>query len=57
DAVNQGKLTEEIVRESVKPLFYTRMRLGGFDPTTLLPNWTAVLLNLLNTKRWPWRMP
>ncbi|KAK6968353.1 beta-D-xylosidase 2 isoform X2 [Biomphalaria glabrata] len=32
DAVNQGKLTEEIVRESVKPLFYTRMRLGEFDP-------------------------
>ncbi|CAL1542780.1 unnamed protein product [Lymnaea stagnalis] len=32
DAVNQGKLTEDFVRESVKPLFYTRMRLGEFDP-------------------------
>ncbi|KAH9492162.1 Beta-D-xylosidase 1 [Bulinus truncatus] len=32
NAVKQGKLTEETVRESVKPLFYTRMRLGEFDP-------------------------
>ncbi|CAL1527276.1 unnamed protein product [Lymnaea stagnalis] len=32
DAVNQGKLTEVLVRERVKPLFYTRMRLGEFDP-------------------------
>ena len=32
EAVKQGKLTEQAVRESVKPLFYTRMRLGLFDP-------------------------
>ncbi|CAG5116467.1 unnamed protein product, partial [Candidula unifasciata] len=32
DAVSQGKLTEALVRERVKPLFYTRMRLGEFDP-------------------------
>ncbi|KAH9492173.1 putative beta-D-xylosidase 7 [Bulinus truncatus] len=32
DAVNQGKLSEDLVRERVKPLFYTRMRLGEFDP-------------------------
>ncbi|XP_005113327.1 probable beta-D-xylosidase 7 [Aplysia californica] len=32
DAINQGKLTENLVRERVKPLFYTRMRLGEFDP-------------------------
>ncbi|XP_055862919.1 xylan 1,4-beta-xylosidase-like isoform X1 [Biomphalaria glabrata] len=32
DAVNQGKLSENLVRERVKPLFYTRMRLGEFDP-------------------------
>ncbi|XP_012939088.1 xylan 1,4-beta-xylosidase [Aplysia californica] len=32
DAIDQGKLTEELVRERVKPLFYTRMRLGEFDP-------------------------
>ncbi|XP_035826175.1 xylan 1,4-beta-xylosidase [Aplysia californica] len=32
DAIAQGKLTEELVRERVKPLFYTRMRLGEFDP-------------------------
>ncbi|KAI8783288.1 xylan 1,4-beta-xylosidase [Biomphalaria glabrata] len=32
DAVMQGKLSEDLVRERVKPLFYTRMRLGEFDP-------------------------
>ncbi|XP_070191071.1 uncharacterized protein [Littorina saxatilis] len=32
DAVKQGKVTEDKVRESVRPLFYTRMRLGEFDP-------------------------
>jgi beta-glucosidase len=32
EAVKQGKLTEDVVRERVKPLFYTRMRLGQFDP-------------------------
>ncbi|XP_046328654.2 probable beta-D-xylosidase 5 [Haliotis rufescens] len=37
DAINQGKLTEEKVRGSVKPLFYTRMRLGEFDPPEMNP--------------------
>ncbi|XP_005105846.3 xylan 1,4-beta-xylosidase-like [Aplysia californica] len=32
DAIQQGKLSEDLVRERVKPLFYTRMRLGEFDP-------------------------
>ncbi|BFZ18771.1 hypothetical protein BsWGS_21810 [Bradybaena similaris] len=32
EAVRQGKLTEAMVRERVRPLFYTRMRLGEFDP-------------------------
>ncbi|XP_046572488.1 beta-D-xylosidase 1-like isoform X1 [Haliotis rubra] len=32
EAVKQGKLTEDLIRERVKPLFYTRMRLGEFDP-------------------------
>lgn len=32
DAVKKGKVKEEVVRERVKPLFYTRMRLGQFDP-------------------------
>ncbi|XP_012942128.1 probable beta-D-xylosidase 7 [Aplysia californica] len=32
DAIKQGKLSEDLVRERVKPLFYTRMRLGEFDP-------------------------
>ncbi|XP_067673894.1 uncharacterized protein [Haliotis asinina] len=37
DAIHQGKLTEEKVREMVKPLFYTRMRLGEFDPPEMNP--------------------
>lgn len=37
DAVNQGKLSEDTVRERVAPLFYTRMRLGEFDPPEMNP--------------------
>ncbi|GFR96844.1 beta-D-xylosidase 1 [Elysia marginata] len=37
DAVEQGKLDESLVRQRVKPLFYTRMRLGQFDPPETNP--------------------
>ncbi|XP_055955063.1 uncharacterized protein LOC126809589 [Patella vulgata] len=37
DAVKQGKLSEDLVRERVKPLFHTRMRLGEFDPPEMNP--------------------
>ena len=37
DAVKQGKLNESVVREAVAPLFYTRMRLGLFDPPNMNP--------------------
>jgi beta-glucosidase len=37
DAVTMGLLTEEEVREAIKPLFYTRMRLGQFDPPEMNP--------------------
>ncbi|KAK6178743.1 hypothetical protein SNE40_011257 [Patella caerulea] len=37
EAVNQGKLTKQKVVEMVKPLFYTRMRLGEFDPDDMNP--------------------
>ncbi|XP_046325808.1 beta-D-xylosidase 1-like [Haliotis rufescens] len=37
EAVKQGKLTEDLIRERVKPLFYTRMRLGEFDPPETNP--------------------
>lgn len=37
DAINQGKLSEILVRERAKPLFYTRMRLGEFDPPEMNP--------------------
>ena len=32
-----GKLTEQEIRDNVKPLFYTRMRLGEFDPEDMNP--------------------
>ena len=32
DAVKAGKLSNQTVIDAVKPLFYTRMRLGEFDP-------------------------
>ena len=37
EAVALGKLTMETVRQAVKPLFYTRMRLGLFDPESMNP--------------------
>lgn len=37
DAIKQKKLTENTVREKVKPLFNTRMRLGEFDPPSTNP--------------------
>ncbi|XP_071095228.1 uncharacterized protein [Haliotis cracherodii] len=36
-AIEQGKLTEDFVRESVRPLFYTRFRIGEFDPPSMNP--------------------
>ncbi|XP_070541987.1 uncharacterized protein [Ptychodera flava] len=36
-AVEQGRITKETVIERVKPLFYTRMRLGEFDPPEMNP--------------------
>ncbi|XP_052811525.1 uncharacterized protein LOC128239100 [Mya arenaria] len=37
EAVSDGKVSEDLLRERVKPLFYTRMRLGEFDPPSLNP--------------------
>ena len=37
DAVKQGRLSEALVRERARPLFYTRMRLGEFDPPEMNP--------------------
>lgn len=35
--MRKGQVKEEMVREMAKPLFYTRMRLGEFDPPTRNP--------------------
>ncbi|XP_069828748.1 uncharacterized protein [Dendropsophus ebraccatus] len=37
DAVNLGNITLETVKERLYPLFYTRMRLGEFDPPDMNP--------------------
>ncbi len=36
-AIEEGKLTETELRNSMKPLFYTRMRHGEFDPVDMNP--------------------
>ncbi|XP_013379796.1 probable beta-D-xylosidase 2 [Lingula anatina] len=36
-AIEAGKLTKDTVTQMVKPLFYTRMRLGEFDPPQMVP--------------------
>ncbi|XP_056413136.1 uncharacterized protein LOC130356112 isoform X2 [Hyla sarda] len=37
DAVNLGNITVETVKDRLYPLFYTRMRLGEFDPPNMNP--------------------
>ncbi|KAK7108023.1 uncharacterized protein [Littorina saxatilis] len=37
EAVKAGLLNETTVRERIKPLLYTRMRLGEFDPPSMNP--------------------
>ncbi|KAK7088568.1 uncharacterized protein [Littorina saxatilis] len=37
DAVKQGKIKESTLRDLVRPIFYTRMRLGEFDPPEMNP--------------------
>ncbi len=37
DSITQGKLTEKEVHDNMKPLFYTHMRLGEFDPIQMNP--------------------
>nr|XP_033812480.1 probable beta-D-xylosidase 5 isoform X2 [Geotrypetes seraphini]XP_033812481.1 probable beta-D-xylosidase 5 isoform X2 [Geotrypetes seraphini]XP_033812482.1 probable beta-D-xylosidase 5 isoform X2 [Geotrypetes seraphini]XP_033812483.1 probable beta-D-xylosidase 5 isoform X2 [Geotrypetes seraphini] len=37
EAVAKGNLSVQLVKERVKPLFYTRMRLGEFDPPDMNP--------------------
>ena len=32
EALKQGKITKDLLYQRVEPLFYTRMRLGEFDP-------------------------
>ncbi|PVD27982.1 hypothetical protein C0Q70_10558 [Pomacea canaliculata] len=47
-AVKAGKISEDTVRSRVKPLFYTRMRLGEFDPPDMNP-YTQVNVSLIQS--------
>lgn len=49
DAVKSGKLEESVVRDRVKPLFYTRMRLGEFDPPEMNP-YSSVNLSIIQSE-------
>lgn len=37
EAVQQGLITEDELRDNIRPLFYTRLRLGEFDPEEMNP--------------------
>ncbi len=39
EALAQNKITQDLLIERVKPLFYTRMRLGEYDPHEINPFW------------------
>ncbi|XP_025097185.1 probable beta-D-xylosidase 2 [Pomacea canaliculata] len=47
-AVKAGEISEDTVRSRVKPLFYTRMRLGEFDPPDMNP-YTQVNVSLVQS--------
>lgn len=49
EAVAQGNISMETVRERVRPLFYTRMRLGEFDPLDMNP-YNAFNLSLVQSE-------
>nr|KAG5706790.1 hypothetical protein BaRGS_004125 [Batillaria attramentaria] len=46
--VQSGALSEHLVRERLKPLFYTRMRLGEFDPPAMNP-YTKYTLDMVES--------
>lgn len=50
EAVRQGLVTAETVLNLVKPLFYTRMRLGEFDPPALNP-YSSIDMSVIENKR------
>ena len=47
-AVQKGLVKETTIRERAKPLFYTRMRLGEFDPPSMNP-YTRLDLSLIQS--------
>ncbi len=48
-AIEEGKLTEEDMRNNAKPLFYSRMRVGEFDPPELNP-YTNINITAVHSK-------
>lgn len=50
EAISKSLLMESTVRERVKPLFYTRMRLGEFDPPSMNP-YTQLNLTVIESDK------
>ena len=48
EAQQQGLINETTIRQRAKPLFYTRMRLGEFDPPSMNP-YTQLDLSLIQS--------
>ena len=44
-----GKLTEQEVRNNIKPLMHTRMRLGEFDPPEMVP-FTNISMSVIQSE-------
>ena len=48
-AVLEGKLTEQEVRDNIRPVFYMRLRLGEFDPPEMNP-YTQIPMSVILSK-------
>ena len=49
-AVLDGKLSEDVVRKNLKPIMYTRFRLGEFDPPKMNPYSEITMSEVLSRK-------
>lgn len=49
DAVQKGLIKEELLRDRLKPLFYTRFKLGQFDPVWMNP-YSNVSLDVVQSR-------
>ena len=49
EAVKMGKVSLNTIRDSVRPMIYTRMRLGDFDPLKMNP-YSSIPTSVIQSK-------